>query len=232
MQTELEYGIHSPLLRLVSLMDHSPGNGQYADLAKYRRLRQREGRDGAYIERRIVELQAQRAEWRERNRRAVLQALAGRDLPLASHDDRTEEEVEENWRCGIRISEFPVRLDAAQAAHARGMQVIAGAPNLVRGGSHSGNVTAADQIEAGVVDALASDYVPASLLEAAFIASRLPGMTLPAAVALITDRPARMCRLSDRGRLVEGLRADLVRVRLHETLPVVRAVWRAGERIA
>lgn len=232
MQTELEYGIHSPLLRLVSLMDHSPGNGQYADLAKYRRLRQREGRDDAYIERRIVELQAQRAEWRERNRRAVLQALAGRDLPLASHDDRTEEEVEENWRCGIRISEFPVRLDAARAAHARGMQVIAGAPNLVRGGSHSGNVSASDLIEAGVVDALASDYVPASLLEAAFIASRLPGMTLPAAVALITDRPAGMCRLSDRGRLVEGLRADLVRVRLHETLPVVRAVWRAGERIA
>lgn len=232
MMEELELGIDNPLLRLVSLMDHSPGNGQYADIEKYRRLRQREGRDAAFVERRIAELQSQREEWRGRNRIALLEALAGRNIPLASHDDRTEEEIEENWRDGIRISEFPVRLEAAAAARARGMEVIAGAPNLVRGGSHSGNVAASALIEAGLVDALASDYVPASLLEAAFISSRLPGMTLPAAIAMITDRPARMCRLADRGRIAEGLRADLVRVRLHEGLPVVRMVWRAGERVA
>jgi alpha-D-ribose 1-methylphosphonate 5-triphosphate diphosphatase len=232
MQEELTVGIDNALLRLVSLMDHSPGNGQYADLEKYRRLRRREGRDPAYIEQRIVELQAQREKWRDRNRRAVLEALAGRDIAIASHDDRTVEEIEENGRDGIRISEFPVRLEAAQAARTHGMEVIVGAPNLVRGGSHSGNVSAATLVEAGVVDALASDYVPASLLEAAFIASRLPGMTLPRAISLITERPAQMCRLPDRGRVAEGLRADLVRVRLHEDLPVIRAVWRSGERIA
>jgi alpha-D-ribose 1-methylphosphonate 5-triphosphate diphosphatase len=112
------------------------------------------------------------------------------------------------------------------------MQVIAGAPNIVRGGSHSGGVAAADLIRAGAVDALASDYVPASLVEAAFRGAETAGISLPAAVALITDTPATMARLPDRGRLAVGLRADLVRVRLFEGLPVVREVFRAGARVA
>ena len=112
------------------------------------------------------------------------------------------------------------------------MQVIAGAPNIVRGGSHSGNVRVADLVEAGAVDAFASDYVPPSLIEAAFQCSRDSTIALPDAIALITDRPARMTRLTDRGRIEAGLRADLVRVRVHDGLPVVRQVWRAGERVA
>jgi alpha-D-ribose 1-methylphosphonate 5-triphosphate diphosphatase len=110
--------------------------------------------------------------------------------------------------------------------------VIAGAPNIVRGGSHSGNVAAADLIRAGAVDALASDYVPAAMVEAAWIAAATAGISLPRAVASITEGPARMARLSDRGRLAPGLRADLVRVRAAEGLPMVRAVWRGGERVA
>ncbi len=112
------------------------------------------------------------------------------------------------------------------------MQVIAGAPNIVRGGSHSGNVDAADLVRAGVVDALASDYVPASLVEAAFICARECAISLPDAVATITDNAARLAHLFDRGRIETGLRADLVRVRVHEGMPVVRQVWRAGERVA
>jgi alpha-D-ribose 1-methylphosphonate 5-triphosphate diphosphatase len=111
------------------------------------------------------------------------------------------------------------------------MQVIAGAPNIVRGGSHSGNVSVADLLDAAAVDALASDYVPSSLIEAAFQCARA-GISLPEAVALITSRPALLAGLHDRGRIAPGQRADLVRVRLHETLPVVRQVWRAGERVA
>ena len=175
---------------------------------------------------------AQRAQWRDPNRRALLARVADHNVPLASHDDRTEEEIEENLRDGIRISEFPVNIDAARAARARGMEIIAGAPNIVRGGSHSGNVSVADLVRAGVVDALASDYVPASLVEAAFLACDFTGIALPASVALVTDRPARMSGLADRGRLAPGLLADLVRVRVHEGLPVVRQVWRAGERVA
>ena len=228
----VEPAIDNPRLRLVSLMDHSPGVGQYANLDRYRALRRAEGVEETVIERRIDELQAQRARWRTPNRRSLLARLAGHDVRLASHDDRTEAEIEENFRDGIRISEFPVHLDAAHAARARGMEIVAGAPNIVRGGSHSGNVAATKLVQAGLVDALASDYVPASLVEAAFLAGRLTGISLPEAVALVTERPARMCGLSDRGRLAAGLRADLLRVHTHESMPVVRQVWRAGERVA
>jgi alpha-D-ribose 1-methylphosphonate 5-triphosphate diphosphatase len=121
-------------------------------------------------------------------------------------------------------------MEAALAAKAAGMQVIAGAPNIVRGGSHSGNVAASALLDNCAVDAFASDYVPNSLVEAAFQCAQRIG--LPQAVSLVTDRPARLAGLDDRGRLERGQRADLVRVRLHEGLPVVRQVWRAGERVA
>ena len=187
------------LVRMVSLMDHSPGVGQYADLDFYRALRRRGGMDDDYIERRILELQAQREQTRMPHRRALLDRVAGRDIALASHDDRTEEEIAENAADGIDISEFPVTMAAAKAAKAAGMQVIAGAPNIVRGGSHSGNVSAADLLETGAVDAFASDYVPNSLVEAAFQCAQRIG--LPQAIALVTERPARMAGLDDRGRL-------------------------------
>jgi alpha-D-ribose 1-methylphosphonate 5-triphosphate diphosphatase len=111
------------------------------------------------------------------------------------------------------------------------MTVIAGAPNIVRGGSHSGNVSAADLVRAEAVDAFASDYVPSSLIEAAFQCVREHGLSLPAAVAMVSSHPAQMSGLPDRGRLETGLRADMVRVRLHGTLPIVRQVWSSGERV-
>jgi alpha-D-ribose 1-methylphosphonate 5-triphosphate diphosphatase len=220
----------NPRVRMVSLMDHSPGVGQYADLDFYRALRRRGGLDDAFIERRIVEMQEQRARLRVPNRRALLERVAGREVALASHDDRTEDEVAENAADGIRISEFPVTMAAARAAKAAAMDVIAGAPNIVRGGSHSGNVSAEALLAEHAVDAFASDYVPNSLIEAAFRCATRVG--LAAAVALVSERPARLCGLTDRGRLEAGQRADLVRVRVHGNLPVVRQVWSAGERVA
>jgi alpha-D-ribose 1-methylphosphonate 5-triphosphate diphosphatase len=218
------------LVRMVSLMDHSPGVGQYANLDFYRALRRRGGLDDAAIDRRIAELQEQRERLREPNRRALLARVHGRAIALASHDDRTADEVAENARDGIRISEFPVTMEAAVTAKTSGMDVIAGAPNIVRGGSHSGNVSAADLLACDAIDAFASDYVPNSMVEAAFQCADHIG--LPPAVTLVTDHPARIAGLTDRGRIAPGLRADLVRVRMHGTLPVVRQVWRAGERIA
>jgi alpha-D-ribose 1-methylphosphonate 5-triphosphate diphosphatase len=220
-----------PLVRMISLMDHSPGVGQYADMDFYRKLRRQGGLDEATIDRRIKEMQEQRARLRDPNRRALLDRVRGTSIALASHDDRTEEEIAENAADGIRISEFPVTLEAATAAKRADMQVIAGAPNIVRGGSHSGNVNAVDLLRAGAVDAFASDYVPPSLVEAAFHCVREEGVSLPASVAMISDHPARMSGLADRGRLETGLRADVVRVRMHGTLPIVRQVWRAGERV-
>lgn len=220
-----------PLVRMISLMDHSPGVGQYFDLDHYRKLRRKDGITEEFIERRIVEMQAHRARWRTPNRTALLERIKGLPIAIASHDDRTEEEIAENYADGIRISEFPVTLTAAKAAKQAGMQVIAGAPNIVRGGSHSGNVAARDLVQAGAVDAFASDYVPSSLVEAAFRCAHQEGLSLSDSVALVSDRPAQMAGLPDRGRLQPGKRADVVRVRVLPDLPVVRQVWRAGERV-
>jgi alpha-D-ribose 1-methylphosphonate 5-triphosphate diphosphatase len=217
-------------LRLVSLMDHTPGIGQYGDIDRYRAMRRRDGEPPAETERRIDTLQAQRARLRDPNRAALLGLFRGRTV-LASHDDRTLDEVAENCSDGIELAEFPVNIAAAAAARAGGQRTIAGAPNLVRGGSHTGNVAVLDLLRAGLVDALASDYVPCSLIEAAFLAAATAGIALPRAVALITDAPARMAGFADRGRIAPGLRADLVRVRLHDGAPVVINVWRAGERV-
>lgn len=215
------------LLRLASLMDHTPGAGQYADLPRYRAMRARDGEAPDETERRIAFLTEQRARLRGPNRAALLDLLRGRAI-LASHDDGTEEEVAENLADGIPIAEFPTTLAAARAAVAGGQTTIAGAPNLVRGGSHTGNVAARALIEAGLVTALASDYVPQSLLDAVFVAP----VPLPAAVAMVTAAPADMAGLADRGRLAPGLRADLVRVTLHEGQPIVREVYREGARVA
>jgi alpha-D-ribose 1-methylphosphonate 5-triphosphate diphosphatase len=219
-------------VRMVSLMDHSPGVGQYANLDRYRKMRLREGHNPAWIEDRIRDLQEQRARTRGPNRRRLLARIVPLGIVLASHDDNTAEEVAENAADGIRISEFPVSMLAATEARARGMDVIAGAPNIVRGGSHSGNVAAADLVRGRVVDAYASDYVPSSLLEAAFASVAQTGITLAQGVAMVTANPARMAGLHDRGRIEPGLRADLVHVREHEGMPVVRQVWRGGERVS
>jgi alpha-D-ribose 1-methylphosphonate 5-triphosphate diphosphatase len=228
----LAAAINNPYLRLVSLMDHSPGGGQYADMDTYRRMRVKEGFSEAEITEMITFLQDTQETHHAPNRRFVLEMLKQTGIPIASHDDLNATEIARNHAEGITIAEFPVTMEAAVAARALGGKTIAGAPNIVRGGSHSGNVAVLDLIRAGVLDALASDYVPASMLEAAFICARENVLNLPAAIALITSGPADMVGLHDRGRIALGLAADLVQVRLHDGLPVIRAVWRRGRRIA
>ncbi|MBX6742725.1 MAG: alpha-D-ribose 1-methylphosphonate 5-triphosphate diphosphatase [Acetobacteraceae bacterium] len=233
MPEALEMVADHPRVRMVSLMDHSPGAGQYRDLDRYRALRKRQAHmTDAEVTARIAALLEQRERLREPQRRWLLERIAHRDLPLASHDDDSPEEVARNAQDGIRISEFPVAIEAARAARRLGVAVVAGAPNIVRGGSHSGNLAAASLVSEGAVDALASDYVPASMIEAAWRCAAECGLALPKAVAMVTDGPARMAKLMDRGRIEAGLRADLVRVHVHEGLPVARCVWRAGQRVA
>jgi alpha-D-ribose 1-methylphosphonate 5-triphosphate diphosphatase len=222
-----------PLVRMVSLMDHSPGVGQYRDLDRYRQMRIKQMHMAPdAVERRIAELLEQRGRLREPQRRWLLDRVRHRNLPLASHDDDSAEQVARNAADGIMISEFPVVMEAAQEAQRLGVAVIAGAPNIVRGGSHSGNVAAADLVRAGAVDVLASDYVPPAMVEAAWLSAANGDITLPQAVAMITDAAARMAGLTDRGRIEAGLRADLVQVRPHEGHAIIRRVWRAGERVA
>jgi alpha-D-ribose 1-methylphosphonate 5-triphosphate diphosphatase len=222
-----------PRVRMVSLMDHSPGVGQYRDIPRYVAMRRKQTQMSVeQVQGRIEELLAQRARLREPQRRWLMDRIRHRHLPVASHDDETPEEVRRNLADGITISEFPVTMEAAEAARDAQVEVIAGAPNIVRGGSHSGNVSAADLVRAGAAHAFASDYVPASMVEAAWRAVEETGIALPQAVGMITDRPSRMARLADRGRLEAGLRADLVQLRAVLGIPVVRRVWREGSRVA
>ncbi|ERS90830.1 amidohydrolase family protein, partial [Halomonas sp. PBN3] len=133
---------------------------------------------------------------------------------------------------GTRVAEFPTTREAAEASHRHGLAVMMGAPNVVRGGSHSGNIAAAELVSLGVLDVLSSDYYPAALLDAVFrIAATEGGYSLPRAVATATRTPAQAVGLEDRGRLATGLRADLLRVRVVDEHPLVQRVWCAGRQV-
>ena len=225
--------LEEPHLKLVSLMDHTPGQRQWHDIDKYRtfhrgRTEASEEEFQALIERRIGEQKL----YADQHREAILALVRGRPITLASHDDTTVEHVEEAAAGGITISEFPTTHAAAEAARANGMGVVMGAPNLVLGGSHSGNVSAQRLAEHGLLDALSSDYVPVSMLHGAFQLHRQLDLPLPQAIAPVSRNPAAMIGLGDRGTIAAGLRADLVRARLIADTPSVIAVWRRGERVA
>lgn len=222
------------IVRVVSVMEHVPGKRQSRDLNNYVLRRMAEtGKARAVVEREtqalVEELEAASPEVR----RAVVAFAQGRRLPLFSHDDATRAHIHLALREGVGVAEFPVSLEAAREARAAGMRIVAGAPNVLRGGSQSGNVAVRDLLAEGLVDILASDYVPRSLLDCVFLlaSGRVPGISLPQAVRMVTQAPARACGLEDRGRILAGLRADLVQVRLVGGFPVVRSVWRGGRRV-
>ncbi|MDR3515470.1 MAG: alpha-D-ribose 1-methylphosphonate 5-triphosphate diphosphatase [Azospirillaceae bacterium] len=222
------------LVGIVSVMDHTPGQRQFGQIEKYYEYYQ--GKYG-FTDRQMAEFVLQQTETANRhsagNREAIAAGSRQRGLVLASHDDATAEHVFEAIALGARFSEFPTTIAAAQAAHAAGIPVLMGAPNLVRGGSHSGNVAAADLVALGCLDLLSSDYVPLSLLQSAFLLHQGPSaLPLPAAVATVSRQPAAVAGLSDRGTIAPGWQADLVRVHDAGTVKVVRGVWRRGLRVA
>jgi alpha-D-ribose 1-methylphosphonate 5-triphosphate diphosphatase len=221
-----------PLLAMCSLMDHTPGQRQFADIATYRtyymgKLGLGEAEMDAYIEGRLADHQR----WSGPNRTALAAMVGETDVALASHDDATPEHVAEAADLGLTISEFPTTVAAAEACRAHGLATIAGAPNLVRGRSHSGNVAAAELAERDLLDALASDYVPSSLLLGVFRLHDELHWDLARAVAVASRNPARMIGMDDRGELAEGKRADLIWVTRNHGIPIVRAAWRGGRRV-
>ena len=222
-----------PLVRLVSLMDHAPGQRQFTNVAKYREYNQgKYGLSDAEIDALIEKRIADREKYGDVHRAALLRLCEASRVPLASHDDATIAHVEEAVKAGMVIAEFPTTIDAARAARAYGLAVIAGAPNLVMGRSHSGNVSVAELAAAGLLDILSSDYVPASALHGAFLLHRRYGWPLPDAIASVTATPAERIGLDDRGEVAPGRCADLVRVRVVDDIPLVVAVWRDGRRVA
>lgn len=222
-----------PLLRLASVMDHTPGQRQWRDPAQWRRYQERHGKwsDEQVLEA-LAELGDDQRRYALAHRRDIVARCTARGLTLASHDDTLVEHIDEAAADGIALSEFPTTLEAAAAARRLGIATIMGAPNVVRNGSHSGNVSALELAQAGLLDILSSDYVPSSLLTAAFDLTRKAHWTLPRAIAAVSATPAVATGLHDRGRIAPGLRADLVRVAAADALPVPRATYRAGVRVA
>jgi alpha-D-ribose 1-methylphosphonate 5-triphosphate diphosphatase len=224
-----------PEVRLVSLMDHTPGQRQFRDQEKLRTYYR--GKAGGLTDAELDVLFDQRRDYAARhsanNYRDLVELARQHGLRLASHDDTTLEHVEQSVADQVAIAEFPTTLEAARASHAAGIAVLMGAPNLVRGSSHSGNVGTAELARAGVLDAMSSDYMPASLMMAAFhLPKAVPAIDLPEAIRTVTRTPAKAVGLDDRGEITIGKRADLVRVRVTENIPVVRSVWRTGARVA
>lgn len=221
-------------VRLMSLMDHTPGQRQFRDEEKLRTYyRGKAGKTEAELDAYMAARKELSLRYGLRHRRALVALARSAEIALASHDDTTVDHVAESLDDGVAIAEFPTTLEAAVASHEAGLAVLMGAPNVVRGGSHSGNVSAADLAAAGVLDILSSDYVPVSLIEGAFGLAAIEAVGgLPGAIRTVTFGPARATGLRDRGEIAPGLRGDLVRVALHDGHPVVRETYRLGRRVS
>ena len=217
---------------MVSLMDHTPGQRQFADIGQYRTyMMGKHGLSEAQFAEHVTTRQALGAAVRDTHEAAAVLAAQRLGAVLASHDDTLVDHVMRSARFGVALAEFPTTQDAARACRAHGIAVMIGAPNLVRGGSHSGNVSAGALGQAGLLDILSSDYVPSALLCGAVMLGEVWG-DMARAMATVTAAPAKAAGLVDRGRLAEGLRADLIRFRLVDGVPALRGVWSAGQRVA
>ena len=230
--------INTDGVKLVSIMDHSPGQRQFLaeNEHKYREYYQgKYGFSDAEIEAFITEQKANSARYSEPGRNTIAGVCADRGIITASHDDATLAHVQESVKLGMRIAEFPTTAEAAQASHDQGLKVLMGAPNIIRGGSHSGNIAAWKLVNPGCLDMLSSDYYPLSLLHAGFMVAEMDNnYDLPNAIALVTRNPAETVNLNDRGELATGKQADLVQAKVlphKKHQPLIQRVWSRGNRV-
>jgi alpha-D-ribose 1-methylphosphonate 5-triphosphate diphosphatase len=227
--------IGRPDVRLMSLMDHTPGQRQFRDEVKLRDYYR--GKGGGMTDAELDLLFERRFAYQKAyaatNIRAIVALAQQYQIPLASHDDTTEENVADAVRDRVSVAEFPTTMEAARGLHQAGIDILMGAPNVVRGGSHSGNIAAVDLAREGILDILSSDYIPSSLLMAALqLPQHVPTIDLASAIRTVTKTPAEAVGLPDRGEIAPGRRADLIRVHVARDVPVVRSVWREGQRVA
>ena len=215
---------------IVSMMDHTPGQRQFCDISKFETyVRGKRSYSDDQWERYVDFLYGLQAQFGSKHEAATVAAAARLGATLASHDDTTSEQVAASHSYGVTVAEFPTTVAAANACHAKGIATIIGAPNLIRGGSHSGNVAAEDLAKLDRLDILSSDYVPAGLLMAAVQLGDLWG-DLARGIRTVTDTPARAVGLSDCGVLAVGQRADLIRFAIQDKTPVLQETWSAGKR--
>ncbi len=217
---------------IVSLMDHTPGQRQFRDLAVLKNyIAKKRGLSDAEFDAHVANLYRMQKTHGAEHERGAVQEAKRYGAVLASHDDTTSKHVATSLSNGVSFAEFPTKKEAAQSCRDAGIAVMMGAPNIVRGASHSGNVSAADLARDDLLDIVSSDYVPSALLLSAFQLSSI-WQNLPRAIACVTANPAKAARLADRGSLDVGLRGDVVRVTSYGNTPVIRGVWCQGQRVS
>jgi alpha-D-ribose 1-methylphosphonate 5-triphosphate diphosphatase len=223
-----------PFVRMFSIMDHTPGQGQFASRqAFYAFYQGKYGFNEAEMEEFAETCKRNQRRHADEHRKFVVSVAKARNFVLASHDDATPTNVKDAAADGVAIAEFPTSSKVAAACRAFGLRVMVGGPNLVRGGSHAGNISAAELAELGYLDIICSDYVPHSLLHAATLLPRMfEDYDLPRALRSVSKAPADLVGLTDRGDIAIGKRADLIQVGRDLEVPLVRGVWREGRRVA
>lgn len=220
-----------PTVRMISIMDHTPGEGQFKDVESYKSLnRTLTDTDDVELDRLIAEKVARQG-LRSGHQRRVAARARELGLVIASHDDNSAAKVDEMHAIGARLSEMPVRLEAAERARALGWSISMAGPNILRGGSASGNLNAVDALSSGAMDCLCSDYYLPSLIAGAFRLVQDGHAELCTAIGLISSGPATALGLADRGVIAPGLRADLVIVSTRLGHPVVRRTFRSGKTV-
>ncbi|CAH0124786.1 Alpha-D-ribose 1-methylphosphonate 5-triphosphate diphosphatase [Peribacillus sp. Bi96] len=220
-------------VHLVSFMDHTPGQGQYRHLEIYRNtLRGYNDYSDEAIDVMIRTHQVKEKLTIERMKEIALLAREN-NIAVASHDDDSIEKLELVHSFGTSISEFPITLEIARKAHDMGMYTIAGAPNVLLGGSHSGNLSASEAIQDGSIDILCSDYYPAALLHSMFELVENHGMDLVDMFKLVTINPAKAVKMEDEiGSIHEGKKADILIIeKISGDFPVITTVIVDGKLI-
>ena len=217
---------------IVSLMDHTPGQRQFRDMKKLKTyVSKRRGLSDDEFVAHVANLKNLQRQYGAKHEVGAVKEAHRYGAVLASHDDTTPEQVATSKANGVHFAEFPTTLEAATACRDTGVAVMMGAPNIIRGASHSGNVSAGALARADLLDIVSSDYVPSALLLSAFRLSEVWD-DLPRAVACVTHNPASAAGLTDRGQLRAGLRGDVVRVAVHGQVPLIKGTWSRGVRAA
>jgi alpha-D-ribose 1-methylphosphonate 5-triphosphate diphosphatase len=232
MKDNLELHGSCAKVRLISIMDHTPGQRQWSDLGKWRQYHREKRWTDKEAEAICEDLLGRQKLYAEKHRKAAIAYAHERNLPLASHDDTTVGDAESAAKDNMRIAEFPTTLEAADKAKELGMMTIMGAPNAIRGISHSGNISAETLARENLLDGLSSDYVPNSLLHSAFHLADSLSIPLNKSVAMVSANIADMVGLTDRGEIAPGKKADMLQVTRIDNLPIIRKVWRRGVVVA
>ena len=217
---------------IVSLMDHTPGQRQFRDTSQLiLYLKDKYGMSDEDIEEHFKNMRALQNQNACAHREAAIAFAKDAGAVLASHDDTTLEDVAQSKAVDCRLAEFPTTIEAAAECNNVGIAVMMGAPNLMRGKSHSGNVSATELVTTENLQILSSDYIPSTLLHAAVkLGTMMKDMAT--GMSTVTAQPARVAGLTDRGRLAVGLRADILRFGLEDSQAVIRGVWSMGRQVA